>query len=714
MRKLQYAISSFVFFLLVLLGFLLVFESYVTIPYWLQPIGRMHPMLLHFPIALIVVMVLLDVFKSHLDQDSYQKIHTVALQLTVLTTALSALMGFMLSKEEGYSSDLMDLHKWVGVGVTYLVYLLSLVDPVKVTYRVLLYGSFVILFFAGHFGAGLTHGMDFLMEPITATQKPQITAETPIFEAFVDPILEDKCKSCHNAQKHKGELDMTTYELMLAGGEHGPVLEPGNSMESELIHRAILPLAMEDHMPPEGKPQLTEAELELLSAWIDSGADPLISLSQLTPEDTLFHLAQQRMIQYQDGGSEDPYDFEFAGEKLIASLNNPYRSVVQQTPESPALDVSIFVRQAYREEYLHDLSKISDQVVNLNLSYMPVTDADLTVIGKFSNLETLNLNNTDITGDGLGELTSCDKLESLSLSGTAVTRESLKKLAGMESLQDIYLWNTEIAVDQEDELKLDFPEVNFYTGYYSSQEAPIPLTSPQLKNKSNVLQAGEKLILEHKLPGVIIKYTTDGTDPDSVASPVYTEPIEIMGYTVVKAVAYKEQWLTSDTAQFRIFTAGYAPKEVELLHLPNPEYPGRGKQSLTDLAKGKASNFKGSEWLGFREDPLEATLDFGDNPPKINELVFSYLVNTGRFIMPPEWIEVWAGDDPDALTRISRKTFSMDKKDIRGGVLHEVLHLAGSQYRYIRVKAHPVGKLPAWHQGKGDPGWLFVDELFFY
>lgn len=714
MQRLQQFTSNFVFFLLILLGFLLVFESYVTVPFWLQPIGRMHPMLLHFPIALIVVMVLLDVFKAHIDPESYQKIHTVGLNLTVLTTAVSAIMGFLLSKEEGYSSELMDLHKWVGVSVTYLVYLLLLFDPSKFAYKFLLYGSFVILFFAGHFGAGLTHGMDFLMEPIASTKKPEITEETPIFEAFIDPILEDKCKGCHNPQKHKGELDLSTYELMLEGGENGPVIEIGDALESELIHRTILPLEMEEHMPPEGKPQLTDFEIELLSAWIDSGADPIVSLSQVTPADTLFHLAQQQLSRHREGSQGPRYDFDFAGDKLIASLNNPYRTVIQQTPESPALDANIFVRQAYKKEYLEDLDEVKQQLVNLNLSYMPVTDEDLSTIGRFSNLETLNLNYTDITGEGFSNLKSCTKLRSLSVSGTAVTFDHLENLAGHESLEDVYLWNTKIDRSQAETLISDMSGVNFYTGYTTDQEAPIPLTSPQLKNKSNVLKPGEKLLLEHKLPGVVIRYTIDGTDPDSVSSDVYSDPIEITGLTTVKTVAYKEQWLTSDTATFKIFTAGPKAKQVDLLHNPDPEYPGRGAQSLTDLAKGKASNFRGSEWLGFRNAPMEATFDFGEEPPEVTELVFSFLVSRARQIMPPASIEVWGGNNKEALTLLARKKMPLDDKSVKSGVTQVELEFEPSRHNYYLVKAKTVDKLPSWHKSKGKPGWLFVDELFFY
>jgi hypothetical protein len=32
--------------------------------------------------------------------------------------------------------------------------------------------------------------------------------------------------------------------------------------------------------------------------------------------------------------------------------------------------------------------------------------------------------------------------------------------------------------------------------------------------------------------------------------------------------------------------------------------------------------------------------------------------------------------------------------------------------KYIRLQATPVKSLPAWHPGKGQKGWIFIDEVF--
>ena len=714
MVKLEKIVSHFVFFLLFLLAFLLIFESHVTIPFWLQPIGRMHPMVLHFPIALIVMLVLLDLLQSHLEPASFEKVHKVLLYLTAVTTSMSAIMGFFLSLEEGYSSDLMTLHKWIGVSVSYLVYLLLLTDQKKWWFKVTLYSSLVILFFAGHFGAGLTHGMDFLMEPIVKAQKKEITEDTPIFEAFIDPILEAKCKGCHNQQKHKGGLDMTTISLMRKGGENGPVWIQGNPGESEIIVRALLPLEHEHHMPPEGKPQLTTSELALLKHWIRAGADPQVAMVQLAPSDTLLMLASQKMKARQEGDPRPRYDFDFASKELVASLNNPYRTVTQETPGSPALDVNIYVKQAFKPEYLTELKKIKDQVVSLNLAYMPVKDQDLTAIGAFSNLEKLNLNHTDVTSAALGYLKGCTRLESLSLSGTAVDIGFSDGLEALPAIRNVYLWNTALSSVDLADLHKRWPDIRFHQGYLADQEKPIRLTPPLLKNKKKILDKGEKIILEHKLPGVSIRYTTDGTEPDSTSSTLYEAPIEVQPFIDIKTIATKEGWLTSETGVFKLFVKGKQPVEVELINPPHDKYPGKGALSLIDNEKGNATSFTSKSWLGYKNNPFEVWVDFGKDPPTIHQLIVSYGINVGQYIMPPTFVEIWGGNDRKSI-KLLNKILPPQLNDYQSNTVSGVnLPITASNFRYYKVRAFPIKKLPSWHSGKGDPGWVFVDELFFY
>jgi hypothetical protein len=76
---------------------------------------------------------------------------------------------------------------------------------------------------------------------------------------------------------------MESYETLLKGGKNGPVLIAGKAFDSPMIHRLLLPLKDEDHMPPDGKPQPTLAEIAALQWWIDCGAPLDTRIGDLKP-----------------------------------------------------------------------------------------------------------------------------------------------------------------------------------------------------------------------------------------------------------------------------------------------------------------------------------------------------------------------------------------------------------------------------------------------
>ncbi len=88
------------------------------------------------------------------------------------------------------------------------------------------------------------------------------------YDDHVRPVLENKCFSCHNPDKKKGGLDLTSYAALLSGGGGGAVVDPGNPASSRLW--TCSSKKEEPFMPPEGAP-LEAKDLTLLSKWIAGG-----------------------------------------------------------------------------------------------------------------------------------------------------------------------------------------------------------------------------------------------------------------------------------------------------------------------------------------------------------------------------------------------------------------------------------------------------------
>jgi len=93
------------------------------------------------------------------------------------------------------------------------------------------------------------------------------------FETAVQPVLEENCVRCHGATEAKGGLRLDTAGAMLAGGDLGPAVTPGDPAESELNYRAGLPPDDFEAMPPEGEGEpLSEEQVAALHAWVAAGA----------------------------------------------------------------------------------------------------------------------------------------------------------------------------------------------------------------------------------------------------------------------------------------------------------------------------------------------------------------------------------------------------------------------------------------------------------
>jgi mono/diheme cytochrome c family protein len=91
------------------------------------------------------------------------------------------------------------------------------------------------------------------------------------FAHDVQPLLEQKCVSCHNGTKHKGNFRIDTREQMMKGGDDSVAVVAGKSAESPLIHY-VARLVEDMNMPPKAEQALKPGEIGLLRGWIDHGA----------------------------------------------------------------------------------------------------------------------------------------------------------------------------------------------------------------------------------------------------------------------------------------------------------------------------------------------------------------------------------------------------------------------------------------------------------
>lgn len=254
---------------------------------WLDLLGRAHPLILHAPLGLLPGIALLELGAALLRRESPRGAVLALAWFNAAGAALAAVSGLLLARD-GYEGDTVGTHKLLGIALAALSVVAALLafSARRAPFRLVLVLALVVMVPTGHLGGTLTHGADFLLPKakVRPTGHPAPHASTPAggpapasaanvdFATTIRPLLERSCTKCHNPDKKKGELLLTTVEGILKGGENGAVFVAGKPDDSPLVTRCELPMDDDDHMPPKGKPQPPPEDVAALRAWVAAGA----------------------------------------------------------------------------------------------------------------------------------------------------------------------------------------------------------------------------------------------------------------------------------------------------------------------------------------------------------------------------------------------------------------------------------------------------------
>ncbi len=211
-----------------------------------QLLGRLHPLLVHLPIGFIVLGLMLQYYDRKTEQ--YRKIIGLIYLWAGTTAVFTCITGYLQYLGEGYAFETVKWHLWVGIVTAVFSFLMYFKfqdsKKIKPLERIPILGFSIVVFilisFTGHLGGSITHGSDFLVEPLPNSVKSALGFETfeekvialdpenwenaLIYEDVIKPILNNRCISCHNSKKIKGELQLHSEGNLLIGGENGEIL----------------------------------------------------------------------------------------------------------------------------------------------------------------------------------------------------------------------------------------------------------------------------------------------------------------------------------------------------------------------------------------------------------------------------------------------------------------------------------------------------------
>ncbi len=436
-------------------------------------LGRFHPMIVHFPIVLVSLPLLFELIGVLPQWRFLKRSNTVLLWLALASTIMAVVMGIFLYQSGGYGGELVRQHLWGGVLLS--VGLLITIGSYTIQGRQWIYFtalavSNVLLIFTGHIGGSLTHGEEYLTElmlftSVRAPIEQKSEEEYRVLDDLLVPIFTSKCQSCHNPNKVKGGLLLTSYADMVKGGKSGkPGLVPGDPEASEIMVRVMLPEEDDDHMPPSGKTGLNEAEIGLLKWWIEEGADSELILGEVANDqkmkswlsDMMPGVIQQHRQRWKHRQEVEAYLEE------VRPFTDRWGLVVgiDDARDSTRLSVSMRIPPApVNDQFLGELVTYGDVFSKLSLPATEITDDGLFHLGTMTELRELLLQRSCINGDGLVYLKELPHLEVLNLSFTEVDDVAALHLLDFPALKKVYLFHSEVGENVVEALRAHLPEV---------------------------------------------------------------------------------------------------------------------------------------------------------------------------------------------------------------------------------------------------------------
>ena len=490
----------------------------------LQTVGRSHPLLVHFPVALLVVAAASELGGLWRRSPEVGAMARGLVWFALPATFAAAFAGWTMSERDPVSramASTLEWHRWTGVGVLALTVLCVLLRQKTSAFRGALFCGAIGVGVTGHLGGTKSWGDGYLLEPIQSWRaanartepapesvaglentpavpvrpaagvllggpssldvseetKPRLkdpeAESTPIKMEFVkdiQPILERYCVECHGPRKKKGGLRLEPIDAAFpTGDEDFWTMLPGDGESSLLVQRMLLPRDDDEAMPPKGD-AVPADEIQKVITWINAGAHGP-GLEHIKRAAT--KAVDERRLD--PLGVLEPTEAEQALiDTAVAALRD--RGVVVQAVAQRhyGLEVNLsLLRPAASDEHLDLLRGLEPVLVRLDLSRTAVTDEGFAQVAALPELRDLRLGGTQL-GDAIAPvLKQSPKLTRLNLYGTKCSEALLPTLSNLESLERLHIWGSKISGDSAIAFATANPELRV-TGLPPVVREPIP------------------------------------------------------------------------------------------------------------------------------------------------------------------------------------------------------------------------------------------------
>src|ERR1700733_1377062 len=432
---------------------------------WAQFIGGFHLLTIHFPIALIFLIPVLEFAGS---SRRFKHLHPsvdLMLALAVFSAIAPAIRGWFRARSGGSIGPLVVQHMWGGFFVSVFCWLCWMLrgrfvgQRFDVAYFSGLGLIVILISFTGYRGGQLSHGEAHLTEHMPSPLRNWLgvskqgekgpTAATPdsFFAVRVEPVFLQNCVGCHGPSRQKGDLRLDSYEAVMRGGKSVPVVKAGDLNKSRLFQRVSLALGSEKIMPPPGKPPLSADQIKLIELWISSGASPNLAANTIKGASATAGPAPEVTFTEIDDAAVAKQRAPFAD--AIAELDKRYPGAIEyesRGSEKLAISTSLMGGK-FGDNDLTQLKPLYDQFFAADFSNTAITDRSAPNLAAMKHLRTLRLMHTKVTDATVLALGGLSELESLNVFDTEITPAALKAAEHLPKLQHLYAGETKITAN---------------------------------------------------------------------------------------------------------------------------------------------------------------------------------------------------------------------------------------------------------------------------
>ncbi|HEX4485616.1 MAG TPA: c-type cytochrome domain-containing protein [Terriglobales bacterium] len=427
---------------------------------WMQFLGRFHPLAVHFPIALILLVPVLELAGLSRRFSYLHLSASFVLGLATLGATFAAFLGWSLARSGAYSGALLTQHMWGGLSLAAVCWICWVLrarthEPLLgLFYATALAVGVVLVSWTGYRGGQLTQGENHLTEFMPAAlrdrlglSKPSLATPANTFYAMrVEPIFSARCVTCHGPDKQKGNLRLDSYAALMKGGKHGAAVKTGNAQTSDLMRRVTLPQDNDDFMPKEGKRPLSTDQIKLIELWINAGAsDTLLPDGIKDVPGATAPVAAEVTFEEIDPVAVTKLRAGIA--PAVADFQKRYPNILDYESRSSGdlvLNASL-LGPKFDDNDMSALAPLAEHITTADFSRTAITDHSASAIAGMKQLHALRMANTKITDTTLAALGALDQVESLNVFGTPITAAALPGIARLPKVQHVYVGQTGIS-----------------------------------------------------------------------------------------------------------------------------------------------------------------------------------------------------------------------------------------------------------------------------